>query len=84
MIYCTTGRCGANIDVNDSYGTIFVQCARGRGMQSGSNDRFYAEELCDCCSLASEPQYPTSYEDEWYDEDECDNDDDDGDITCFE
>ena len=81
MMYCVTGKCGANVDVNESRGTVFVQCSRGRGMQCGSNDRFYPEELCQGCDLAPSSSH---YLDDYFDDDEYDYNDDDGDITCFE
>lgn len=83
MMYYTTGQCGANIDVTESHGTTFAQCSRGREMQSGSDERFYPEEMCQYCDLASSLQYPSHCLDD-YDDDNCDYDDDDGDITCFE
>lgn len=83
MMYCVTGKCGANVDVNENHGTVFVQCSRGMGMQCESGMRFYPEELCEGCNIAPSLSH---YLDDCYDGDgdECDFDDDDGDITCFE
>lgn len=81
MMYCVTGKCGANVDVNESHGTAFIQCSRGMGMQCGSNDSFYPEELCSGCNIAPSLSH---YLDDCCDDDERDYDDDDGDITCFE
>ena len=81
MIYCVTGKCGANVDVNESHGTVFIQCSRGMGMQCGSDDSFYPDELCSGCNIAPSLSH---YLDDYCDDDERDYDDDDGDITCFE
>ena len=83
MMYCVTGKCGTNVDVNENHGTVFVQCSRGMGMQCESGMRFYPEELCEGCNIAPSLLH---YLNDCYDgdSDECDFDDDDGDITCFE
>lgn len=81
MMYCITGKCGANVDVNESHGTVFIQCSRGMGMQCGSDDSFYPDELCSGCNIAPSLSH---YLDDYCNDDERDYDDDDGDITCFE
>ena len=81
MMYCVTGKCGANVDVNESHGTVFIQCSRGMGMQCGSDDSFYPDELCSGCNIAPSLSH---YLYDYCDDDERDYDDDDGDITCFE
>ena len=83
MMYCVTGKCGANVDVNENRGRVFVQCSRGIGMQCESGAYFYPEELCHGCTIAPPASH---YLDDCYDGDgdECNYDDDDGDITCFE
>ena len=81
MMYCVTGKCGANVDVNEDRGAVFVQCSCGMGMQCESGMRFYPEELCNGCNIAPSLSH---YLNDYCDDDERDYDDDDGDITCFE
>lgn len=69
MMYCVTGKCGANVDVNENHGTVFVQCSRGMGMQCENGMRFYPEKLCDCCNIAPSLSH---YLDDYCDDDERD------------